>query len=194
MSLLPLNFSGSGYNNPSSNSGVSGSTVTRTASSPIQAFTEQIHTRVRGRQISFEISSDGEGVTWQLGSPRFDIRLDGRRQPWLFQSLLSSLKLQHYHCRHQRIVRNIMMHLTAYYAYTLTSQTQQYERLWQTQALTEYTQLVQLKTLLGACASATRLHCLIARAGTMLRMSSTQPLLAVLLLTIWSMKALLSLQ
>jgi hypothetical protein len=45
----------------------------------IQTFTEEVFTRVRGRQMAFKISSDTIGVAWQLGVPRFDIRPDGRR-------------------------------------------------------------------------------------------------------------------
>ena len=53
--------------------------VTRTAVIPVEQFTGQINTRVRGRQMSFKIDSDALGVTWQLGAPRMDIRPDGRR-------------------------------------------------------------------------------------------------------------------
>ena len=45
----------------------------------IQEFTGQVYTRLRGRQMAFRISSDGLGVSWQLGTPRIDIRNDGRR-------------------------------------------------------------------------------------------------------------------
>lgn len=45
----------------------------------IQEFTGQVYTRIRGRQMSFRIESDTIGVAWQLGSPRIDIRNDGRR-------------------------------------------------------------------------------------------------------------------
>ena len=45
----------------------------------IQEFTGQVYTRLRGRQMSFRIESDSLGVAWQLGSPRIDIRNDGRR-------------------------------------------------------------------------------------------------------------------
>jgi hypothetical protein len=34
---------------------------------------------LRGRQMAFRIESTGLGVAWQLGSPRIDIRPDGRR-------------------------------------------------------------------------------------------------------------------
>ena len=83
MYLKPLQNSGSGYNSPAS---VGGSTtpsgaaaVTRTAILPIEEFTGQINTRVRGRQLVMEVRSTALGVQWQLGSPRLDIRVDGRR-------------------------------------------------------------------------------------------------------------------
>jgi hypothetical protein len=34
---------------------------------------------VRGRQMIMKAQSTDLGVTWQLGSPRIDIRMDGRR-------------------------------------------------------------------------------------------------------------------
>jgi len=45
----------------------------------IQEFTGQVYTRLRGRQLAFRIESNSVGVAWQLGSPRIDIRPDGRR-------------------------------------------------------------------------------------------------------------------
>ena len=45
----------------------------------VQQFTGQVYTRLRGRQMSFRIESDTLGVAWQLGTPRLDIRKDGRR-------------------------------------------------------------------------------------------------------------------
>jgi hypothetical protein len=45
----------------------------------VQKFTQQIYTRVRGRQMAFQISSNGLGTAWQLGTPRLDVRPDGRR-------------------------------------------------------------------------------------------------------------------
>jgi hypothetical protein len=45
----------------------------------IQQFTGQVYTRLRGRQLAFRIESNSVGVAWQLGSPRIDIRPDGRR-------------------------------------------------------------------------------------------------------------------
>ena len=97
--ILPdVNFNGSNINNPSVtmtikprvNSGTAygvsnNPTVTSadnygTASAyNIQQFTGQVYTRLRGRQLAFRIESTGIGVNWQLGSPRIDIRPDGRR-------------------------------------------------------------------------------------------------------------------
>jgi hypothetical protein len=45
----------------------------------IQEFDGQVYTRLRGRQMSFRIESNTLGVSWQLGTPRIDIRNDGRR-------------------------------------------------------------------------------------------------------------------
>ena len=45
----------------------------------VQEFTEYAYVRIRGRQMAFKISSDGLGVSWQLGAPRLDVRADGRR-------------------------------------------------------------------------------------------------------------------
>ena len=74
MTLLPLQNSGSGV------SGSASGTVARKATYAItEQFTGQIYTRVRGRQMIFQISSSQIGTTWQLGAPRIDIRPDGRR-------------------------------------------------------------------------------------------------------------------
>ncbi len=53
--------------------------VTRTATYPVEQYTGQVYTRVRGRQMLFRIDSTALGVAWQLGTPRIDIRPDGRR-------------------------------------------------------------------------------------------------------------------
>jgi len=79
MTLLPLANSGSGYNNPLSEGGSNSRTVTRTAVLPVEEYTGQIYTRVRGRQLAMKVESTDEGVTWQLGAPRIDMRPDGRR-------------------------------------------------------------------------------------------------------------------
>jgi hypothetical protein len=91
--MLPdLTFTGSVAGTPSvtmtvrprQNSGVNYSsadqpTVTRTSTVPIQQYTGQVYTRVRGRQMAFRIDSTDLGVAWQLGMMRLDVRPDGRR-------------------------------------------------------------------------------------------------------------------
>lgn len=84
MYLLSLNNSGSGYHvdNVSANQSVGGNSfanVTRVATVPVEEFTGQIYTRVRGRQMAIKVESTALGVAWQLGSPRLDLRPDGRR-------------------------------------------------------------------------------------------------------------------
>jgi hypothetical protein len=79
MTLIPMQNSGSGYNNPISLGGNSDATIVRTATVPIEKFTGQVYIRVRGRQMILKVESNQIGCTWQLGSPRLDIRQDGRR-------------------------------------------------------------------------------------------------------------------
>jgi hypothetical protein len=79
MTLLPLSNSGSGYNSPLSEGGNSSNAITRTATIPIEKFTGQVFTRVRGRQFAMRVESTALGVSWQLGASRLDMKLDGRR-------------------------------------------------------------------------------------------------------------------
>ena len=79
ITLYPMQNSGSGYNDPLSEGGNSAGTITRSATVPVEQYTDQIDVRVRGRQIAFKIESTDLGVQWQLGSPRLDMRVDGRR-------------------------------------------------------------------------------------------------------------------
>ena len=54
-------------------------TVYRTATYPVEQFTGQVYTRVRGRQMAFRMESSELGVFWQMGLMRIDIKPDGRR-------------------------------------------------------------------------------------------------------------------
>ena len=54
-------------------------TTTRTSTSPVEAFTEKLDVRVRGRSFALRVDSDALGCKWKLGSPRIDVRQDGRR-------------------------------------------------------------------------------------------------------------------
>jgi len=53
--------------------------VERTASVPVEQFTQDAHVRLRGRSVAVKVDSSTTGVGWRLGSPRIDIRSDGRR-------------------------------------------------------------------------------------------------------------------
>ena len=74
MTLYPMQNSGSGTQNSSTQSVLSGSTYVVP-----ETFTGQIYTRVRGRQLIFKVRSNTLGTAWQLGAPRIDIRPDGMR-------------------------------------------------------------------------------------------------------------------
>lgn len=45
----------------------------------VQQFTEIVYTRIRGRQMAFRVESNTVGTQWQLGTPRINVRPDGRR-------------------------------------------------------------------------------------------------------------------
>jgi len=51
----------------------------KTQAAPVDQRTEQLFFRLRGRQLSFRITGNERNVTWRLGSPRVDLRTDGRR-------------------------------------------------------------------------------------------------------------------
>jgi hypothetical protein len=51
----------------------------KTQAAPVDQRTEQLFFRLRGRQMSLRITGDERNVTWRLGSPRIDLRTDGRR-------------------------------------------------------------------------------------------------------------------
>ena len=55
------------------------STVTKTATVPVEQFTNQAFVRLRGRSMALRVDSNETGMTWRLGSPRMDVRQDGRR-------------------------------------------------------------------------------------------------------------------
>lgn len=45
----------------------------------VQQFTQVLNARLRGRQMSFKVSSNTLGTQWQLGTPRLNVRPDGRK-------------------------------------------------------------------------------------------------------------------
>lgn len=54
-------------------------TVSRSTTVPIEQFTEQSYVRLRGRSVILQVESNKTGTAWRLGSPRLDMRTDGRR-------------------------------------------------------------------------------------------------------------------
>ena len=74
------NFTLKARNEPGENySNTSAGTATRTSTSPVETFTNQLNLRARGRSFALRVDSDALGVKWRLGSPRVSIRQDGRR-------------------------------------------------------------------------------------------------------------------
>ena len=73
MTLETRQFPGTAYTGTKSN------TVQRSATVPVEQFTDQVFVRLRGRSFAFKIDSSDTGVEWRLGTPRVDLRPDGRR-------------------------------------------------------------------------------------------------------------------
>jgi hypothetical protein len=71
--LQTRNWPGAAY------SSTTDSSVTRSATVPVEQFTNVVNVRLRGRSFAFKIASDETGVGWRLGTPRVDMRQDGRR-------------------------------------------------------------------------------------------------------------------
>lgn len=67
------NFPGAAFSDQYDN------TVTKTASIPVQQYTNQVFLRMRGRSMSLRVDAEQTGTAWRLGSPRLDLRTDGRR-------------------------------------------------------------------------------------------------------------------
>ncbi len=67
------NFPGASFDNTAASAAI------RTSESPVEKFTEQLYLRARGRSFAMRIESEALGAKWKLGSPRVDMRPDGRR-------------------------------------------------------------------------------------------------------------------
>jgi len=71
--IRPRNFPGQAFSTTPTDE-------SRVISTSVDAYTNQIFLRARARQMAFKIKSSGVlGVQWQLGAPRLDARLDGKR-------------------------------------------------------------------------------------------------------------------
>jgi len=74
MTLYGLSNSGSGVNSSAAG------TISKSNSYTItEQFTGEIFTRLRGRQMILQVSSNQLNTSWQVGAPRIDLRPDGRR-------------------------------------------------------------------------------------------------------------------
>ena len=80
-----ITFENSGNLNPEADvtlslSNQSGASYLRsTTATFVDNNRRQLNFRMRGRQMAIKISADQIGTTWRLGSPRVDLRPDGRR-------------------------------------------------------------------------------------------------------------------
>jgi hypothetical protein len=79
MTVKPRQNSGTPYGTADNPEVQSQDNYSRVGVYTIQEFDGQVYTRLRGRQLAFRIESNSLGVSWQLGTPRIDIRNDGRR-------------------------------------------------------------------------------------------------------------------
>ena len=73
MTLETRNFPGGAYLQSNSKN------ISKTASVPVEQFTEQVHVRLRGRSFAFKIETTEPGLSWRLGTPRVEMQPDGRR-------------------------------------------------------------------------------------------------------------------
>jgi len=71
--LEARNFPGENYTNSDTNP------VVRSATVPVEQFTNVVNLRLRGRSFALKVESLNTGVGWRLGSPRVDMKQDGRR-------------------------------------------------------------------------------------------------------------------
>jgi len=79
MTVRPRRNSGAPYGTADNPQVASAQNYANRGTYDVQEFDGQVYTRLRARQMSFRIESTTLGVAWQLGTPRIDIRPDGRR-------------------------------------------------------------------------------------------------------------------
>ena len=79
MTVRPRRNSGAPYGTADNPQVASTQNYANRGTYDVQEFDGQVYTRLRARQMSFRIESTTLGVAWQLGTPRIDIRPDGRR-------------------------------------------------------------------------------------------------------------------
>ena len=77
MTLSMQDYPGSSYGQAETDTVTSSAISTTTV--PFEQFTTKADIRLRGRSFAMKVSSTGAGVRWRLGSPRINLRADGRR-------------------------------------------------------------------------------------------------------------------
>ena len=77
MTLSMQDYPGSPYGQAESEAVTSSAISTTTV--PFEQFTTKADIRLRGRSFAFKVGSTALGVRWRLGSPRIQLRQDGRR-------------------------------------------------------------------------------------------------------------------
>jgi hypothetical protein len=70
--IRPRNFPGGAYQSNASN-------TQRVIQTVVNQYTNEVFMRARARQVALRVESAGLDTQWQLGSPRLDLRPDGRR-------------------------------------------------------------------------------------------------------------------
>ena len=55
------------------------SAVTQTSTTPVEQFTTEAYIRLRGRSFALKVDSSTTDIQWRLGSPRVEVRSDGRQ-------------------------------------------------------------------------------------------------------------------
>jgi hypothetical protein len=78
-SLQPRLGPGSPFKDPASEGGASTTPVQQTIAMPVPVYADVLAMRARARSIAIKVESTELGVAWQLGTPRVNIRADGRR-------------------------------------------------------------------------------------------------------------------
>ena len=73
MTLQTRNYPGGNYLQTNA------SAVTQTATTPVEQFTTETYIRLRGRSFALKVDSNTADIQWRLGSPRVEVRPDGRR-------------------------------------------------------------------------------------------------------------------
>jgi len=77
MTLSMQDYPGNSYGQTETDTVTSSAISTTTV--PFEQFTTKADIRLRGRSFAMKVSSTGVGVRWRLGSPRINLRADGRR-------------------------------------------------------------------------------------------------------------------